>query len=118
MIVGGGASEDGSIGETFQFCGDTVSSNSVAGMLLAGDFDLNIGASLACTPIGPPHRVTAVRDNIILTLDGRRAYDVFAEAAGPLAEDLRRALAFVFVAIPHDRRTGGLPRAAATSSAT
>jgi small ligand-binding sensory domain FIST len=99
-IVGGGASEDGSIGETFQFCGDTVSSNSVSAMLLSGDFDLNIGASLACTQIGSMHRVTEVRDNVVITLDGRPAYEVFAEAAGPLADDLRRALAFVFLGIP------------------
>ena len=32
-IAGGGASEDGSIGETFVFCGDTISSNAVSGML-------------------------------------------------------------------------------------
>jgi small ligand-binding sensory domain FIST len=102
MVVGGGASEDGSIGETFQFCGDTVSSNAVAGMLLAGDFDLNLGASLACTPLGTTHRVTAVRDNILVELDGRRAFDVFAEAAGPLAEDLKRAVAFVFLGVPLD----------------
>lgn len=101
-IVGGGASEDGSIGETFQFSGDAVSSNSIAAMLLSGDFDLNIGASLACAPIGAAHRVTAARDNILIELDGRPAYEVFAEAAGPLAEDLRRALAFVFVGIPLD----------------
>ena len=49
---------------------------------------------------GPTHRVTAVRDNIILRLDGRRAWDVFAEAAGQLAGDLPRALSFVFVGIP------------------
>ncbi len=102
MVVGGGASEDGSIGETFQFCGDTVSSNAVAGMLLAGDFDVNLGASLACTPLGKIHRVTAVRDNILIELDGRRAFDVFAEAAGPLAEDFKRAMAFVFLAVPFD----------------
>jgi len=101
-IAGGGASEDGSAGETFQFCGDTVSNNAVSGMLLAGDFDLTISSALACTPIGPPHRVTGVRDNIILTLDERPAYEVFAAAAGPLAKDLRRALAFVFLAVPHD----------------
>ncbi|MGB6553677.1 MAG: FIST N-terminal domain-containing protein, partial [Candidatus Binataceae bacterium] len=101
-IAGGGASEDGSAGETFQFCGDTVSNNAVSGMLLAGEFDLTIASALACTPIGPPHRVTAARDNIILTLDDRPAYEVFAAAAGPLAKDLRRALAFVFLAIPHD----------------
>jgi small ligand-binding sensory domain FIST len=99
-IVGGGATEDGSVGETFQFCGDVVSSNSASGMLLSGEFAINLGAANACAPIGPAHRVTAVRDNIVLELDGRRAWDVFAEAAGPLADDLARALAFVFVGIP------------------
>jgi small ligand-binding sensory domain FIST len=109
-IVGGGASEDGSVGETFQFCGDTVSSNSVSAMLLSGDFDLNIGASLACTQIGPMHRVTQVRDNIVITLDDRPAYEVFEEAAGPLVEDLRRALAFVFLGIPIDADASRLDR--------
>ena len=99
-VVGGGATEDGSVGETFQFCGDVVSSNAVAGMLLAGDFAINLGAANACAPLGPTHRVSAVRDNIILELDGRRAWDVFAEAAGPLADDLSRALAFVFIGVP------------------
>jgi small ligand-binding sensory domain FIST len=99
-IAGGGASEDGSIGETFVFCGDTVSSNAVSGMLLSGDFDLTLANTIACGLIGSAHRVTAARDNILIELDGRPAYEVFAEAAGPLSNDLRRALAFVFVAIP------------------
>jgi len=99
-IVGGGASEDGSAGETFQFCGDVVSSNAVAGMLLAGDFEITLGTANACAPLGMAHRVTAVRDNVIMELDGRRAWDVFAEAAGPLAADLPRALGFVFLAVP------------------
>jgi small ligand-binding sensory domain FIST len=102
VIAGGGASEDGSIGETFQFCGDVVSSNSVSGMLLAGDFEITVAGSLACTPIGGAHQVTAARDNIIIELDGRPAYEVFAEAAGPLASDLRRAITFVFLAVPLD----------------
>jgi len=102
-IVGGGATEDGSVGETFQFCGDVVSSNSVAAMLLSGDFEISTGAALACAPLGQTHRVTAVRENIILELDGRSAYEVFSEAAGPLVSDLRRALAFVFLGIPLER---------------
>jgi small ligand-binding sensory domain FIST len=101
-ITGGGASEDGSVGETFVFCGDAVSNNAASGMLISGDFDLTIASSLACAPVGPAHRVTAVRENVILELDGRPAYEVFAEAAGPLASDLRRALAFVFLAVPMD----------------
>jgi small ligand-binding sensory domain FIST len=99
-VVGGGATEDGSVGETFQFCGDVVSSNSVAAMLLSGDFQFSTGAALACGPLGRTHRVTAARENIILELDGRSAYQVFAEAAGPLMADLRRALAFVFLGVP------------------
>ena len=43
-----------------------------------------------------------MRDNILVELDGRRAFDVFAEAAGPLAEDLKRAVAFVFLGVPLD----------------
>ncbi|MGH7987957.1 MAG: FIST signal transduction protein [Candidatus Binataceae bacterium] len=99
-VVGGGATEDGSVGETFQFCGDVVSSNSVAAMLLAGDFEISTGAALACAPLGGLHSITAVRDNIIFELDGRRAYDLFAEAAGPLANDPQRAVAFVFAGVP------------------
>jgi small ligand-binding sensory domain FIST len=99
-IAGGGASEDGSIGETFVFCGDTISSNAVSGMLLSGDFELTIANTIACGLIGAAHRVTAARDNILIELDGRPAYEVFAEAAGPLTADLRRALTYVFVAIP------------------
>jgi small ligand-binding sensory domain FIST len=109
-VVGGGATEDGSTGETFQFCGDAVSSNSVSGMLLAGDFDMNIGAALACAPIGALHHVTKVRENIIFELDGRPAYEVFAEVAGPLAADLRRALAFVFAGVPLDPAATSLER--------
>jgi small ligand-binding sensory domain FIST len=111
-VVGGGATEDGSIGETFQFCGDAVSSNAISGMLLAGDFEFTLASSLACTPIGPPRRVTAVRENVIVELDGRPAYELFAEAAGPLADDLRRALAFVFVAIPLDPDADSIERGA------
>ncbi len=109
-IVGGGASEDGSIGETFVFCGDTVSTDAVSGVLLAGDFDLTLANSIACAPIGPPHRVTAARDNVVIELDGRPAYEVFAEAAGPLATDLRRALGYVFVAIPVEAGAGKIER--------
>ena len=98
-IAGGGASEDGSIGETFVFCGDTISSNAVSGMLISGEFELTLANSIACGLIGTAHRVTAARDNIVIELDGRPAYEVFEEAAGPLAADLRRAIAYVFVAI-------------------
>jgi small ligand-binding sensory domain FIST len=101
-VVGGGASEDGSIGETFQFCGDVVSSNAVSGMVLCGNLSVAVGAASACVPVGQCYRVTAAKDNVLIELDGRPAFEVFSEAIGPLSDNMRRAMARVFVAIPHD----------------
>src|SRR5260370_39090444 len=79
-------------------------------MPLSGGFDLTLANSIACGLIGTAHRVTAARDNIVIELDGRPAYEVFAEAAGPLSDDLRRALAYVFVAIPVDENAQTIER--------
>jgi small ligand-binding sensory domain FIST len=98
VIVGGGATEDGMSGETFALCGDAVSTNAVSGMLLAGDFEINAGASLGCRLIGRPRRVTAVRNNILIELDGQPALDVLRETIGPLADDLRRTASMVYLA--------------------
>lgn len=99
VVVGGGATEDGTSGETFALCGDAVSSNAVSGMLLAGDFEINAGASLGCRLIGPPRRVTAARHNVLIELDGKPALQVLKQSIGPLAGDLRRAAAMVYLAM-------------------
>jgi small ligand-binding sensory domain FIST len=102
-IVGGGASEDGTLGETFQLCGDTVSNDALSGVLFSGHFHHTIGIAQACQPIGAVHTVTKSHHNLILELDGRPAFEVFAEVVRqPLIEDLRRAAAFVFVGLPVD----------------
>jgi small ligand-binding sensory domain FIST len=102
VVVGGGATEDGMGGETFALCGDAVSTNAVSGMLLPGDFDITTGASLGCRLIGQPRRITAVHQNVLIELDHRPALAVLKETIGPLANDLRRAAAMVYVAMPLD----------------
>ena len=104
-FVGGGASEDGSVGETFQLCGDTVSSDAVSGALLSGQFTYTIGITQACQPVSPVHQVTKAHNNLILELDGRPAFEVFAERVSPqLRDDLRRAAAYIFVGLPVDAK--------------
>ena len=101
--VGGGASEDGSVGETFQLCGDTVGNNAVSGALLSGNFAYSVGISQSCQPIGPVHTVTKAHRNLILELDDRPAFEVFVELLPPpLREDLRRAAGVVFAGMPVD----------------
>jgi small ligand-binding sensory domain FIST len=102
-VVGGGASEDGTLGETFQLCGDTVSNDALSGVVFSGQFHHTIGIAQACQPIGPVHTVTKSHQNLILELDGQPAFEVFsAIVRQPLIEDLRRAAAFVFVGLPVD----------------
>ena len=110
-VVGGGASEDGTMGETFQLCGDTVSNDAVCGVLLSGHLHHTIGITQSCQPIGPPHTVTKSYQNLLLELDGRPAFEVFAEIVPqPLLEDLRRAAAFVFAGLPVDAERQHLAR--------
>lgn len=109
--VGGGASEDGSIGETFQLCGDTVSNNSVCGLLLSGRFQHSMGITQACQPISPVHTVTKSHQNLLLELDERPAFEVFAEVVRkPLSDDLQRAAAFVFIGLPVDQERQHIAR--------
>lgn len=103
LIVGGGASENGSLGRTFQFLDGRVQNDAVAGAVLAGGQARFIGISQAYQPVGEPWMVTRAKGNLILEISGRPAFEVFAEAAGPgLMENLRLAAAQVFVGIPGD----------------
>jgi small ligand-binding sensory domain FIST len=109
-IVGGGATEDGSTGQTFQFCGDAVSSDSVAALLLSGDFEVDTAVSVAAQMLGNSHRVTAAQGNFLLELDGQPALEVFKQTIGLMAEDLRRAATLVNICIGADPRAKRLER--------
>jgi small ligand-binding sensory domain FIST len=100
-VVGGGASEDGSVGQVAVFAGDACSSAAVAGAVLEGDFRATVGVTHAVRPIGRTRRVTRARGNVLLELDGRPAYEAFASVVPePLLADPQRALAVVLACLP------------------
>ncbi len=95
LVVGAGAFEGPCWAE-----GETAE-GAVAGMILRGGAGFRAGVTQACQPVTDAMTVTRADGHWILELDGRPALDVFTEAArGPLAEDLRRASAFVLLAWP------------------
>jgi small ligand-binding sensory domain FIST len=84
----------------------------LAGMVIRSPRPPRIGVTQACRIVGEMQSVTRTQGHWILGIDGRPALDVYREiAGGPLAEDLRRAAAFVLVALPRDEadplRPGG-----------
>jgi small ligand-binding sensory domain FIST len=100
-VVGGGASEDGSVGEVSVFAGDASSSHAVAGLALGGPLAARVGVTHAVRRVGPVRRVTGARGNVVHTLDGEPAYAAFTSVVPePLREDLRRAVAVVLVGLP------------------
>ena len=102
-VSGAGASEDGSQGKTFQLCGEQITTNALSGLLMTGSFDSSIGVSQGCQPVSKPMVITKAQGNVIFEIDHRPAFEVFSQTIkGPLLEDLRRALNFVFVGLPVD----------------
>tara|TARA_Y100001936_G_scaffold254166_1_gene326186 strand:- start:43270 stop:44409 length:1140 start_codon:yes stop_codon:yes gene_type:complete len=78
-----------------------VTDGGVSGILLGSELEVVTGLTQGCSPIGPVHNVTRGRDNIILTLDSRPAFDVFEEDIGELlARDLNKINGYVHAAIP------------------
>jgi small ligand-binding sensory domain FIST len=102
-IVGAGASENGTAQSTYQLGGDTLTSNAVAGLHLSGSFAASIDITQGCQPITESMVITKAQKNLIFEINHRPAFEVFAQVLkGPLAEDLRRALMFVFIGLPAD----------------
>ena len=104
-VVGAGASENGSHGRTYQFYEDRVTGNSVVGFALSGACTTAIELTQGCQPVGEPMVITKAHENLIFEINDRPAFEVFVELIGkPFQQDLRRALAFVFVGLPPDPR--------------
>jgi small ligand-binding sensory domain FIST len=104
-VIGAGSSESGVAGATFQLCNDKVATNAVTGLHLSGSFESFIDITQGCQPITEPLVITRAGGNIIYEIDNRPAFEVFTSVLkGPLLEDLRRALMYVFVGVPADRR--------------
>lgn len=80
---------------------DRAEGGGLSGVLFSGKVAISTGLSQGCSLIGQRHRITACQRNIIETIDGRPALDVFKEDIGEvLARDLSRVGGYIFVALP------------------
>ncbi|MFQ5417311.1 MAG: FIST N-terminal domain-containing protein [Myxococcota bacterium] len=101
-VVGAGAADPASSAAVWS--GRRCESGGLAGIVIRARRPPRIGVTQACRITGEMRSVTRTQGHWILGIDGRPALDVYRESAGgPLAEDLRRAAAFVLVALPRHR---------------
>lgn len=73
----------------------------LGGLLFDQTVSVATGLTQGCSPIGPMHQITAMRDELVAELDGRPAVEILQEDVGELlARDLRRVAGYVHAAIP------------------
>jgi small ligand-binding sensory domain FIST len=97
FLVGGLTS---SRGAHHQVAGE-VTDGGVSGVLFAPTVDVATSLSQGCTPMAEAHEITDCKDNVLMSLDGRPALEVFKEDIGELlAHDLQRVAGYVHAALP------------------
>jgi small ligand-binding sensory domain FIST len=98
-VVGGGATEDGTVGETTVVARGASSNNAVAGLVLGG-VRLRRAVSPSCTLYGGWWTITGAQGNRVTSLDGEPALAAFlARLPRSLREDLDETLRATLAAI-------------------
>lgn len=92
-LFGAGATDDGRAGVSLQIGAEGVVSHSAALLALAGDYQVAVGITQSCTPLGAPRFVTEADGNVVLSLDGRPALEAYLELGANLGLEEPAALA-------------------------
>lgn len=80
---------------------DGVVEGGLSGVSFADSVTVATRLTQGCSPIGAKHVITASQQNVIISLDGRAALDVFKEDIGEaLGRDLNRVGGLIFAGLP------------------
>jgi small ligand-binding sensory domain FIST len=80
---------------------DGVIEGGLSGVSFSDGVTIATRLTQGCSPLGPKHTITGCQQNVIITLDGRPALDVFREDIGEaLGRDLNRIGSHVFAGLP------------------
>ena len=87
-IVGGGSCDDFNFRETFQIFQNRILKNSASGFILGGHMSVGVAGRHGWRPLGKPRFITKVNNNIIVTIDGKRASSLYEEYFAEEAQNL------------------------------
>lgn len=79
-VAGGGATDDGLLGKSYQFLGTEAAYDAVSCLSLAGKFQYEMGVVQSCAPFTSALQVTQCDGHKIYELDHRPAYDMLLES--------------------------------------
>ena len=102
-VYGGGSCNDGSKETSIQFGPNIVTLNGAGGLAMAGMTDFVSGVTQSCATLGEPMFVTETKDDLIISLDGKPALEVFTEVAKEFEfRDMEQAAEQLLLSFPLD----------------
>ena len=102
-VYGGGSCNDGSRETSIQFGPNIVTLNGAGGLVMAGMTEFVAGVTQSCATLGEPMFVTEIKDDLILSLDGKPALEVFTEVAKEFHfKDMEEAAQQLLLSFPLD----------------
>ena len=102
-IVGASASEHPAMSETYEFCGETVATRAISGLMIYGSYTYKIGITQGCQPVGVPCIITKAMNNMIFELDGQPAFEVLkSQVPLRILESGRELMRLLFIGLPTD----------------
>ncbi len=80
---------------------DGVAKGGLSGVLFSDEVVISTRLTQGCSPIGPRHTITGCQQNVLISLDGRAALDVFKEDVGePVSRDITQLGGSIFAGLP------------------
>ena len=102
-VYGGGSCNDGNQETSIQFGPNIVTLNGAGGMAMAGMKNFVAGVTQSCATLGEPMFVTETKDDLIISLDGKPALEVFTEVAKEFQfRDMEEAAEQLLLSFPLD----------------
>jgi len=102
-VFGAGSCNDGNQETSIQFGPDIVTLNGAGGLALDGVPEFSAGVTQSCATFEEPMFITETKDDLILSLDGKPALEVFNEVANELGfSNLELAAQQLLLSFPLD----------------
>jgi len=88
-IIGGGACDNFHYKNSFQIFGEQLYHDAATGLILGGQVSVGIGGRHGWRPLGKPRVIDKVENNIIKTINGKKAFALYEEYLGEKTQDLK-----------------------------
>jgi small ligand-binding sensory domain FIST len=102
-ILGGGATDDGTVGVCLQIGMEGVRSGSIATLGFSGPLQMAVGITQSCCAVGEPRFITQAKNHVLVEIDGRPALHAFIDQGKALGiETMQQAAQELMFGFPLD----------------